>query len=173
MGTKRTTMKHPRARPPSEGDALASNCTYTSYAVSRSALYSMAISTANSRIPNNRNNTDLRRSILTQSGIKCQRVRSHHRRKQASHADSNAASSQPPRETVEGSQTDVYIVPTGAVRKVKVSSMRKSIKTVRRNTFRQSPVPFGVRLMNQIADVLVGAFVSQRHIETNSRLNGS
>ena len=146
-------MKHPRARPQSEGDALASNCTYTSYAVSRSALYSVTISTANSRIRNN--HTDLRRSILTQSSIqsiKCQRVRSHHRRKQASQEDSNAASSQPLRETAEVDQTDVYMVPTGAVRKVKVSSMRKSIKTVRRNTFRQSPVPFGVRLMNQIAD---------------------
>merc|ERR1712166_170734 len=102
MGTKRTTMKHPRARPPSEGDALASNCTYTSYVVSRSALYSMTISTANSRIRNN--HTDLRRSSI--QSIKCQRVRSHHRRKQASHEHSNAASSKAPRETAEINETD-------------------------------------------------------------------
>ena len=165
-----TTMKHPRARPQSGGDALASNCTYTSYVVSRSALNSMTINAANSLIPNHRQtpiNTEF--SIpRTQSSIrsmKCQRVHSHHRCKQASHGHSNAATSEPPRETDEVDQTDVCIIPTGAVRKVKVSSTRKSIKKVRRNTFRQGPVPFGVRMMNQIADLLVGAFVSQRHMK--------
>ena len=102
-------------------------------------------------------------SIRTQisiRSIKCQRVRNHHRSKKLSRTQSHAGTSKLQHDQTDD-QTGSYIAPVRPGCKVNVSSIRKYAKTVRSNTFR-GPVPLGVRVLNQILDVLVHAFVGQR-----------
>jgi len=168
-------MKHQSPRS-AEGsaDAALAHCTYR-YALSGSGLCSVTESAARSWIPFNRNNPESRPcGIRTQSSIrsiKCQRVRNHHRRKKLSRTQSHAATSKVQHDQTDDQTDGLCIAPARPGRKVNVSPTRKYTKTVRPNTFR-GPVPFGVRLVNQIVDVLVRAFVGKPHIETNARRSG-
>jgi hypothetical protein len=155
-------MKHQSLRGRS---ADLANCTY-GYALSGSGLCSAIESAAKSGIPFNRNYPDSRLcSIRTQTSIrsiKCQRIRYHHRRKKLSRTQSHTGTSKlHPDQTDE--QTDVLCIPPArSGRKLNGSSTRKHAKTARRSTFR-GPVPLGIRIVNQILDGLVRAFVGQRH----------
>ena len=157
--------------------ALASNCTYT-YVLSGSGPCSLTESTAKTWIPSNPDNANSRPAcnIQTQNSIrsiKCQRVRSHLRGKKVSRTQLQATTSKSQRgHKDEHCQTDLLCIsPVGVARKVKVSSTRKHAKTLRRKSF-TGPLPIGVRLVNQIAVILVRFFVGQRHIETDARRSG-
>jgi hypothetical protein len=168
-----TTMKYQSPRGVQSAGALA-NCTYRhALTCSGSGLCSVTESAASrSWVPVNHHDSRPR-SIRTQSirSTKCHRLRNHHRRKKLSRTQSHAATSKVHHDQIDD-QTDVlFLLPARSRRKVNVSSTRKYAKTVRRNTFR-GPVPFAVRLVNQIVDVLVRAFVGKPHIETNARMSG-